>query len=512
MGTSDRLIVGIDLGTSTSLLARWQGDHAEVWSMGQTSGSAVMRSVVWFDPEHPEDPDKVQVGEVAHRRASANPANALYTIKQSMGQDVTLSAAGRAWRPAEAASHLLRVMREKIERDTQLPIHLAVIATPYAFNHKQNLDTREAARLAGFRDEAVHLIPEPTAAALAFGLALKIEPGHKERMFVFDLGGGTFDITVYQVACEADALRMTVLTTGGLARIGGVTFDQELRTWALARFHESEGIALEDVDDRERIYATRQLLNAVEEAKHDLTTAAETELSVPNFLGGRHLDLPINRQVFGEMLAPHLAAIRDAVESCLLRCDLRPAAIDRVLLVGGASSVPAVRSLVREIFGKEPSAPKNPQQAVVEGAALYAGMRAGALRGLPKLQFADVVSYPIGVEHGHGQMDFLIDRDARLPAVSPRRIFSVQNPERPSITIKVRQGNSAVATRNVLIGRIVEPAVTRAANGRAQVELQLTVSEENVVAYTLRDLQSEQVRTGMLRMEGAEGRADAEHS
>jgi molecular chaperone DnaK len=256
------------------------------------------------------------------------------------------------------------------------------------------------------------------------------------------------------------------------------------------------------VSTLERIHATRQLLTCVEEAKHDLTTALETDLTIPSFLQGRSLDEPLTRSTFNGLLEPHLERIRTAVDTCLLRSDLRTRDIDRVLLVGGASNVPVVRELVRDIFAKEPVAPKNPQQAVVEGAALYAGMLARATTEMPTIYFDDVVSYPIGLEMANGTMDILIGRDVQLPATSNTRIYSVRNPERPSIAISVLQGNSNRAARNTLIGRIVEPAVTRGPDGQARVEVQLSVNEENVVSYRLRDLQSDQVRTGLLLTEG----------
>jgi molecular chaperone DnaK len=502
MPRSERLIIGIDLGTSTSLLARWEGDHAAMWAIGQ-HGSYAIKSIVFFDPQAPGDAGKTLVGDLAHRRAMAQPENALSTIKRSMGKDILLPAAGREWTPPQAASYLLRHMKQKIEQDTHLSVELAVVGTPYAFNHNQNLATLEAARLAGYPEGGVHLIPEPTAAALTYGLARKVDPHRPERMFVFDLGGGTFDITVYEVTRSAEALTITVLTTGGLGNVGGVSFDDDLSAWALEAFAQRERVRLHDVDQRERIHARQILADVIERAKCELSEVTETDVLAPNFLQGRHMEEHITRRAFEGLMERHLRAMRDAVEDCLGRSDLRVQDIDRVLLVGGSSKVPAVQALVRDLFGREPYATENPQEAVVKGATIYGGLLSGTLAGMPEIRFTNVVSYPIGVALHNGTFDRLVERDARLPVVTKAKIYRITDPANPHITIDVQQGNSRKAAKNALIGRIVERAVTpNPTGGPTQVELRLSVSEENVVSYPLKDLQSGDIREGVLRSNG----------
>lgn len=458
-------VVGIDLGTTNSVVAVMEGGQPVV--IANAEGGRTTPSVVGFSKT-----GDVLVGQLAKRQAVLNPDRTISSIKRHMGTDHKVTIDGKANTPQEISAKVLRKLKDDASKYLGEDVTQAVITVPAYFNDSQRQATKDAGKIAGL--EVLRIINEPTAASLAYGLDKKSE----ETILVFDLGGGTFDVSILEVG---DGV-FEVKSTNGDTRLGGDDFDEAVMQWLVDEFKKQEGIDLNN--DKQ---ALQRLKEAAEKAKCELSTVTETNISLPFITadqnGPKHLELTLSRALFNQLTKSLVERCRIPVEQALKDAKIQPSQIDEVVLVGGSTRIPAIQELVKSITGKDPHQGVNPDEVVAIGAAIQAGVLAGDVKGIILL---DVTPLTLGIETLGGVMTKMIERNTTIPA-QKKEVFSTADDNQTSVDIYVFQGERAMARDNKQLGHFRLEGIPPAPRGIPKVEVAFDIDANGILNVTAKD-------------------------
>lgn len=459
-------IIGIDLGTTNSCVAVMEGGEPVV--IPNSEGSRTTPSVVAFK----KDGERI-AGRVAKQQAVSNPERTIVSIKREMGTGYTVTIDGKNFTPQEISAMILAKLKADAEAYLGEPVTEAVITVPAYFTDSQRQATKDAGKIA--RLEVKRIINEPTAAALAYG----IDKGQEQKVMVYDLGGGTFDVSIIEMG---DGVQ-EVLATAGNNRLGGDDFDQKVIDWMVSEFKKDTGIDLST--DK---MALQRLKEAAEKAKIELSASTTSSINLPfitaDASGPKHLDMTLTRAKFNEMTASLVEATMGPVRQALSDSGLSKDDIDKVLLVGGSTRIPAVQEAIKDFMGKEPFKGINPDECVAMGAAIQAGVLAGDVKGLLLL---DVTPLSLGVETLGGIMTKIIERNTTIPT-KKSQIFSTAADNQPSVEIHVLQGEREFAKDNKTLGRFHLDGIPPAPRGVPQIEVTFDIDANGIVNVSAKDL------------------------
>jgi len=459
-------IIGIDLGTTNSCVAVMEGGEPVV--IPNSEGSRTTPSVVAFK----KDGERI-VGRVAKQQAVSNPERTIVSIKREMGTGHTVTIDGKNFTPQEISAMILAKLKADAEAYLGEPVTEAVITVPAYFTDSQRQATKDAGKIAGL--EVKRIINEPTAAALAYG----IDKGQEQKVMVYDLGGGTFDVSIIEMG---DGVQ-EVLATAGNNRLGGDDFDQKIIDWMVSEFKKDTGIDLST--DK---MALQRLKEAAEKAKIELSASTTSNINLPfitaDASGPKHLDMTLTRAKLNEMTASLVEATMGPVRQALSDSGLSKDDIDKVLLVGGSTRIPAVQEAIKDFMGKEPFKGINPDECVAMGAAIQAGVLAGDVKGLLLL---DVTPLSLGVETLGGIMTKIIERNTTIPT-KKSQIFSTAADNQPSVEIHVLQGEREFAKDNKTLGRFHLDGIPPAPRGVPQIEVTFDIDANGIVNVSAKDL------------------------
>ena len=459
-------IIGIDLGTTNSCVAVLEGGEAVV--IANAEGGRTTPSVVAFSKT-----GERMVGQVAKRQAVTNADRTIASIKRHMGEDYKVTIDGKGYTPQEISAMVLQKLKADAESYLGQSVTEAVITVPAYFSDAQRQATKDAGKIAG--PDVKRIINEPTAAALAYGL----DKDNDQKIMVYDLGGGTFDVSILEIG---DGI-VEVLATAGDTRLGGDDFDERIMTYLVDEFKKAEGIDLKN--DK---VAMQRLREAAEKAKIELSGMTTTAINLPyitaDATGPKHLDVTLSRAKFNEMTADLVERTMKPVRQAMQDAGLKPADLDKVLLVGGSTRIPAVQDAVKGITGKEGFKGINPDECVALGAAIQGGVLTGDVKDVVLL---DVTPLSLGIETMGGVFTRLIDRNTTIP-VRKSQIFSTAADNQPSVDVHVLQGEREMAAYNKTLGRFELGGIAPAPRGVPQIEVSFDIDANGIVKVSAKDL------------------------
>jgi molecular chaperone DnaK len=459
-------VVGIDLGTTNSVIAALIGSEPEI--IANAEGSRLTPSVVAFT----KDGQRL-VGQVAKRQSITNPERTISSIKREMGTNHKVKIDDKEYTPQEISAMVLQKLKTDAESFLGEKITQAVITVPAYFTDSQRQATKDAGTIAGL--EVLRIINEPTAAALAYGLDKKGD----HKILVFDLGGGTFDVSVLELGDDV----VEVKATSGNNRLGGDDFDQRVVDYVAEEFKKDQGIDLRT--DR---MALQRLIEAAEKAKVELSTVTTTDINLPFITatqdGPKHLNVPLTRAKFDELTADLVEKTMGPTKQALSDAGLSAKEIDRIVLVGGSTRIPAVQEAIRKLLGKEPHKGVNPDEVVAMGAAYQAAVLGGEAKDVLLL---DVTPLSLGIETLGGVATKIIERNTTIPT-EKKQIFSTAADNQNSVEIHVLQGERAMATDNKTLGRFMLDGIPPAPRGVPQIEVSFDIDANGIVNVSAKDL------------------------
>ena len=501
-------VIGIDLGTTNSVVSVMEGKEAKV--IANLEGNRLTPSVVAFT-----DKGETLVGEPAKRQAVTNPHNTIYSAKWFMGRRhnevaseekivpykvvggvddyVKIEVNGKAHTPPEISAIVLRKLKESAESYLGHKVNKAVITVPAYFNDAQRQATKDAGQIAGL--EVSRIINEPTAAALAYGLEKKKD----QKIAVFDLGGGTFDVSVLEVSDEL----VEVLSTNGDTHLGGDDFDEKLINHIADQFQKDNSIDL-----RKDAMALQRLREAAEKAKKELSSQQNTDINLPfitaDASGAKHLQMSISRSDFERLIDPLVERCRNPVVNALKDANLGKGEVDEVVLVGGSTRIPMVQAFVKELFGREPHKGVNPDEVVAVGAAIQGGIISGEVTDVVLM---DVTPLSLGIETEGGVLTVLIERNTTIPTTKSE-IFSTAADNQPAVTVTVFQGERPMARDNRQLGQFNLDGIPPSPRGVPQIEVTFDIDVNGILNVSAKDKASG--KTQNVRIEQSSGLSEEE--
>ncbi len=460
-------VIGIDLGTTNSVVAVMEGGEPTV--ITNQEGSRLTPSVVGFSKSGEQ-----MVGQLAKRQAVSNPDRTISSIKRHMGEaGYRVNVDGKAYTPEEISARILQKLKGDAENYLGEKVTDAVITVPAYFSDSQRQATKDAGKIAGLN--VLRIVNEPTAAAFAYG----IDKGEDQLVMVYDLGGGTFDVSILDMG---DGV-FEVKATNGDTHLGGDDFDNKIIDWLVSEFKKAEGIDL----SRDRM-AMQRIREAAEKAKIELSGVLSTNINLPFITAGvdgpKHLDMDLTRAKFDEMTADLVERTMGPTRRAMADAGLSAKDIKKVLLVGGSSRIPAVQKAIKDFLGKEPDRGINPDECVAVGAAIQAGILAGEVKDVLLL---DVTPLSLGIETLGGVFTKIIDRNTTIP-VSKKQVFSTAADNQPSVDIHVLQGEREMAADNKTLGRFELSGIPLAPRGVPKIEVAFDIDANGIVNVSAKDL------------------------